>query len=212
MRHCAQRVDGPGRLGPLFFLGPDAFGDALAANRHRRRDVVPREQLHVPGVEQIDRIPAVARSFGRPTGVAGVGLLQVRAFALIPCGEGLRPPCASLAQGLRPFPGLPPIRPASRQVRALAARRFRCAFEDAAGGCRLPESFTLSVTLRARRRGTGCACKGVFITHARYEGFPLAPPSPRAPAVTGRRTQEDGGRRLMRGRCDPEPFHEGLRI
>lgn len=80
---------------------------------------------HLPGVVRVALHARIA--IGRPTSVAGVGLFQVRAFALIPCGEGLRPPCASLAQGLRPFPGLPLIRPASRQVRALAARRFRCA-------------------------------------------------------------------------------------
>lgn len=40
---------------------------------------------------------------GRPSGFAAVGLLQVRAFALIPCGDGARPPCASLARGLRPL-------------------------------------------------------------------------------------------------------------
>jgi hypothetical protein len=43
-----------------------------------------------------------AAECGRLPGVAGAGLLQVRAAALIPCGDGLRPPCASLTQGLRP--------------------------------------------------------------------------------------------------------------
>ena len=43
--------------------------------------------------------PMVGCSAGRPTGFAAVGLLQVRAFALIPFGDGLRPPCASLAHG-----------------------------------------------------------------------------------------------------------------
>jgi len=40
---------------------------------------------------------------GRLPGCAGAGLLQVRACALIPFGDGLRPPSASLTQAAAPL-------------------------------------------------------------------------------------------------------------
>ena len=128
-----------------------------------------------------------------------------------PHGDGLRPPCASLAR--EPGTGVPETsidQTCLRHVEALAARRFLHA--SASSRCRFPEPFACPVTLRPRCRGTGFACKGVFITLARYEGFPLAPPSSRSRSFTGRRTQENGGQLRVGGRCVQEPFHKGLRI
>jgi len=154
--------------------------------------------------------PAGSGEAGRPTGFAAVGLLQVRACALIPFGDWLRQPCVSLARGQGdcvPWTSLDQT--CLRQVAALAARRFRCA--SASGGAAVFLCSSLSpVTLRLRCRVTGCACKGVFITLARYECFPLAPPSPPSLSFTGRRTQENGGQLRVGGRCEPEPFLEGL--
>ena len=72
-------------------------------------------------------------AFGRPTGFAAVGLLQVRAFALIPFGDWLRQPCASLAQRTASA-RTSLIRPVLRQVEALAARRLRYASACALSG------------------------------------------------------------------------------
>lgn len=149
---------------------------------------------------------------GRLPGFAGAGLLQVRASALIPCGDGLRPPSGSLTQGLGPTatglrPGRPSIRPARRpvalQVRALAARRFAdrlgaCWFGDAV----FPESFTLSVTVRPRRQETGCAFKGVFIK-LRFTNLPPCSP---VCAVAVRHRAKNSGKTAAStrkaGRCD----------
>lgn len=173
--HGVPRARGPavsqGRGSPAGSPWPDA-GLGVAGGPSR-----PSACLHEP--------------VGRPTGVAGVGLLQVRAFALIPCGEGLRPPCASLARGRGPLSlhrsDLPAAGEGARRaavaVRLGVARGRVAVFLGSSPG---------SATLRARCRGSGCACKGVFITPARYENFPLAPSSSRAPRVAGRRTQEDG--------------------
>lgn len=89
-------------------MAPDAGRGGLQGLRRVQRGRCVRRDL-----AEVVRVVLHARiDIGRPTGVAGVGLLQVRAFALIPCGERLRRPCASLAQGLRPWIGLPWIRPA----------------------------------------------------------------------------------------------------
>lgn len=127
--------------------------------------------------------------FGRPGGCADVGLLQVRACTLIPCGDG---PAAGLAHPWRgtasrlPMHDVPAARGGARRAAVPCPHRWPRG-RPFTGVLRL-----LPVTVRARRRATGCACKGVFVTLARDEGFPLALPSPRAPGATGRRTQENG--------------------
>lgn len=143
-----------------------------------------------------------------------------RCAACVEGGRSTRGSAASfrraLAASLRPrsplaagrIPAVPHVaaRPASiagrtsidqtclRHVVALAARRLMHASASFASRAAVVLSPSLCpVTLRPRCRGTGCACKGVFITLARYECFPLAPPSSRSRSFTGRRTQENGG-------------------
>jgi hypothetical protein len=73
---------------------------ALAYDEMRAAQVRAQAQGCPAGCRVIRNVSSMSPQ--APTGFAGAGLLQVRAFALIPCGDGLQPPCASLAQGLRP--------------------------------------------------------------------------------------------------------------
>jgi len=135
------------------------------------------------------------RYLGRPTGFAAVGLLQVRAFALIPFGDWLRQPCASLAQRTASA-RTSLIRPVLRQVEALAARRS--GFASASGGSAVLLGLSpCPVTLRPRGRGTGCACKGVFIK-LRFTNLPPCSPVPAVAVV--HRAKDSGERRPVPGR------------
>jgi len=109
---------------------------------------------------------------GRPSGFAAVGLLQVRAFALIPFGDGLRPPCASLTQRLRRSTSTDQT--CLRQVRALAARRFLYASASVAG-CRLPAFFALSGDSAPAGLGDRLRLQGGFHKASLYKPSPLLP-------------------------------------
>jgi hypothetical protein len=77
---------------------------------------------HLPGVVRGMRCMHASPS-GAPPAWPVSGCSRFAPSRSSPAGRA----CGPLAQGLRPLSGLPLIRPASRQVRALVARRFRCA-------------------------------------------------------------------------------------
>ena len=159
-----------------------------------------------------------SKASGAPAAAPLSGCSRFAPSRSSPSGTAWRPPCASLARvrgrrrkgrGLRPRTSL--TRPACGRWRRSPRGGWGCASASSGSAVLLCLS-PCPVTLRLRGRGTGCACKGVFITLARYECFPLAPPSPPSLSFTGRKTQENGGQQRAGGRCEPQPFIEGLQI